>query len=139
MLTSARKAELILLSITLIWGSTFVIVKTALGYASPFLFIATRFFLATLVIRLILSYKLKDISKETIRAGIILGIFLFFGFAFQTVGLKFTSASKSAFVTSMSVVLVPILATFLTKDKPRNSSLLGILFVVLHSQYSTRD
>ncbi len=131
MLTLTRKAELILLSITLIWGTTFVIVKTALGYSSPFLFIATRFFLAALIIRFILSYKLKDISKETIRAGIILGIFLFFGFAFQTVGLKFTTASKSAFVTSMSVVLVPLLATLLTKDKPKTSSLVGILLVVI--------
>ncbi len=137
MLTLARKAELILLAMTLIWGSTFVLVKTALGQASPFVFLASRFFLATLVVRLIWRDKFKVIPKETLRAGIILGIFLFLGFAFQTVGLRFTSASKSAFVTSMSVVLVPILATFLTKDRPKNSSLLGILLVVIGMYFLT--
>ncbi len=137
MLTSARRAELILLAMTLIWGSTFVLVKTALGQASPFVFLATRFFIATLFIRLILADKFKVIPKETLRAGIILGVFLFLGFAFQTVGLKFTTASKSAFVTSMSVVLVPILATFLTKDRPKNSSLVGILLVVIGMYFLT--
>ncbi|HKZ21617.1 MAG TPA: EamA family transporter, partial [candidate division Zixibacteria bacterium] len=110
MLTLARKAELILLALTFIWGSTFVLVKIALGYSSPFLFLATRFFIATLVVRLIFADKYKVIPKETIRAGIILGIFLFFGFAFQTLGLRLTSASKSAFITSISFVLVTILA-----------------------------
>lgn len=137
MLTLARKAELILLALTFIWGSTFVLVKIALGYSSPFLFLATRFFLATLVVRLIFADKYKIIPKETIRAGIILGIFLFFGFAFQTLGLRLTSASKSAFITSISFVLVPILAIFLTKDKPRASSWLGIGLVLVGMYFLT--
>ncbi len=112
------------------WGITFPLVKTALDFCSPFLFLAIRFALATLVIWLAYSRRISPIDKNTLKAGIILGIFLFLGFAFQTVGLKYTAASKSAFITGLFVIMVPPMSVLIVKEKPKIFSLIGVLLAV---------
>ncbi|MGH2569036.1 MAG: EamA family transporter, partial [Bacteroidota bacterium] len=93
-MTSRTKAELFLLSITLIWGSTFVITKDALDHVSPFLYTAIRFSLAALIIGILYRKQVGQITSKTFLKGAILGLFLFVGFMLQTVGLLFTTASK---------------------------------------------
>jgi drug/metabolite transporter (DMT)-like permease len=138
MLSTSRRAELTLLLLTFFWGVTFPLVKIALDFCSPFLFLSIRFALATLIIGVIYSKKIPFIDKATLRAGIIIGIFLFLGFAFQTVGLKYTAASKSAFITGLFVIMVPPLSIFLAKEKPRLFSLIGVALALSGLYLMTR-
>ncbi|MCK4385718.1 MAG: DMT family transporter, partial [candidate division Zixibacteria bacterium] len=101
-----------------------------LNFCSPFLFLTIRFFLGTLVIWVVYSKKISFIDKTTLKAGIIIGIFLFFGYAFQTVGLKYTAASKSAFVTGLFVIMVPPLSVLIVKEKPKLFSLIGVVLAI---------
>jgi drug/metabolite transporter (DMT)-like permease len=130
MLSSSRKAELSLLLMTLIWGTTFPIVKTALNFSSPFVFLSLRFGLATLAIWVFFSKRISFEDKGALKAGVVIGIFLFLGFAFQTMGLKITAASKSAFITGLFVIMVPPLSYVILKEKPRIFSLVGLVLAI---------
>ena len=131
------KAELLLVSTTFIWGSTFVIVKGALADASPFPFIAVRFILAGLLMFGVMARG--SLPRETLVPSLLLGILLFTGYAFQTWGLVFTTPSKSAFITGFSVILVPLIAIF--HGHPMRAAnvagaglgLLGLYFLVMPS------
>lgn len=109
-MAARTKAELLLVLITMIWGSTFVVVKSALADAAPFSFLAVRFTLAGLVLLFVLSRGRLD--REAILPGVLLGLFLFGGYAGQTSGLRFTTPSKAAFITGFSVILVPLITVF---------------------------
>lgn len=93
----------LLLLITLIWGSTFVVIKESLENVPPGLFLALRFSAAALALAWVRPVR------GMFRTGLILGLVMFFSYGSQTVGLYYTSASKAAFITALSVVLVPIL------------------------------
>ncbi|HLW98897.1 MAG TPA: DMT family transporter [Candidatus Acidoferrales bacterium] len=102
------KADLALAMCALVWGATFVLVKNALADASVFAFLAARFVISTALVGLIFRRSLKRATRAEVRAGLWIGIFMFGGYAFQTVGLVSTTPSKAAFITGSSVVLVPI-------------------------------
>src|SRR5579863_5640794 len=107
-MSTRLKADLALASCTLVWGATFVLVKNALADSSVFGFLAVRFVLAAIVLAAIFWRALKSANAADIRAGIWLGVIMFGGYAFQTLGLLTTTPSKAAFITGSSVVLVPI-------------------------------
>lgn len=102
-------AHLLLLATVIIWGATFVLVKSALADATPLLFNLMRMALATLALAAINARHLKSITAAQLRAGLIAGIFLAAGYQFQTLGLTMTTAAKSAFLTGLVVVFVPAL------------------------------
>jgi drug/metabolite transporter (DMT)-like permease len=107
------RAELALVFCTLLWGSTFVVVKNSLDHSSVFVFLALRFSLAGIVMATFRPQVFRVLRREEIFAGVRLGSFMFCGYAFQTAGLRYTTASNSGFITGSSVVLVPlILALF---------------------------
>ncbi|MGH9774552.1 MAG: DMT family transporter [Candidatus Acidiferrales bacterium] len=102
------KADIGLAFGTLIWGVTFVVVKDALASASVFVFMALRFTLAAVVMAMIFREGLGKLDRAALGAGALTGCFLFAGHAFQTIGLQFTTPSKAAFITALSVVIVPV-------------------------------
>jgi drug/metabolite transporter (DMT)-like permease len=107
------RAELALASCTLLWGSTFVVVKNSLDDSSVFVFLALRFTLAGVCMAVFRPQVFRVLQRDEIFAGVRLGFFMFCGYAFQTAGLRYTTASNSGFITGSSVVLVPlILALF---------------------------
>ncbi len=127
-MTNRWKAELALLANTVIWGATFTTVKAALADASPVLFVAVRFSLAAAVLALIYCRKL---DLRTLLPGIAVGSLLFAGYAFQTAGLRFTTPSKSAFITGMTIPMVPLLSSFVYRKRPRPAELAGVLAATL--------
>lgn len=132
-MTNQRRAEIYLLLSTVIWGSTFVIVKSVLDENSPLWYTAFRWILSTVILGLLFFKRVRTISKATVLRGTILGLLLYVGFALQTVGLQTTSASKSAFITGMLVVFTPIVH-YLSQHVLRlrqKSLMLGNLFGVL--------
>ncbi len=103
------KADLALAFCSLVWGATFVVVKNALAYASVFAFMGVRFGLAAVVMGLIFLPAPRKLNRASVGAGALMGCFMFAGYTLQTLGLKFTSPSKAAFITGSSVVIVPML------------------------------
>ena len=104
-----KKADLALALCTLLWGATFVVVKNALDHSSVFIFLAVRFTVAGILMAAFRPGVFFSLQREEVFAGMRLGFFMFAGYAFQTAGLKYTTASNSGFVTGSSVVLVPVL------------------------------
>jgi len=124
------KGEFILLVVTVLWSATFVIVKGALADISSMLFIGLRFLIAGIILLPIVIRRKLDWKNAKLLPPIILGILLFIGFALQTVGLKSTSATKSAFLTGTTVAIIPFLQLILEKKKPKTGPIIGV-FVVL--------
>jgi drug/metabolite transporter (DMT)-like permease len=108
-MTTQRRAEAYLLVATFIWGSTFVLAKFIVTENSPLLYSAARFMLASAILFVIFPRRLSKFPASALRRGGILGALLFAGFALQTVGQQYTTASKSAFFTGTLVVLTPVL------------------------------
>jgi drug/metabolite transporter (DMT)-like permease len=102
-------AQSSLVFVTLIWGATFIVVKDALNDAGPFAFGTLRFTIAGILTLVIVNKSIFTLTKTEIIGGLICGFCLFCGYAFQNFGLMQTSASKSAFITSVSVLMVPII------------------------------
>lgn len=121
--------EAALLLMTLIWGGTFVIVKESLNDISTMLFIAFRFGIAASVLGFIILVRKIELDWKSILPGMFLGMFLFLGFFTQTIGLKFTSATKSGFLTGSLVVMVPVLQMIIEKRKPTRGAVTGTVLV----------
>ena len=118
------RADAALAGNTVIWGSTFVLVQSALKNISPILFLSIRFSIATLALALLFRGRARFAPT---RGGIIAGGCLFAGYLFQTVGLQFTTASKSAFITGLAIPLVPLLTSLVYFRRPRFFELAGAL------------
>ena len=120
------KAHLLLVTITLIWGSTFVLMKQALAESSPLLLNAARMSLAAILLAAYYRKHLARIERPALLAGITVGVFLFLGYAFQTTGLRLTTPSKSAFLTGVSTVLVPLLLVLIWRTRIHPLRIVGI-------------
>jgi drug/metabolite transporter (DMT)-like permease len=127
-----RAADAALIWNTIVWGATFVVVKTALGHITPVLFLALRFSLATVALLALLRGVWK--ARWTWRsagAGALTGTFLFSGYLLQTLGLQYTTAPKSAFLTGLTSVMVPLLAMIVYRTRPMLSEAAGIAAATL--------
>lgn len=123
--------ETALLMMTIIWGGTFVIVKESLNDISSMLFIASRFGIASIILFFVLRIKKVSFDKKAFLPGFILGIFLFGGFFFQTLGLKITSATKSGFITGVLIVFIPFVQILIEKKFPSIGAWIGTVLVFL--------
>ena len=123
-----RKAEAALVLNTVVWGATFVLVKAALLDISPLLFLALRFSLATgALLALFRGPRRVPFTGKAVAAGALAGVFLFSGYLFQTLGLRLTTAPKSAFITGLTSVMVPLLAALVYRNRPQVSEVAGVL------------
>ena len=109
-----------LILVTVIWGGGFVASDMALGSMKPFQIMMVRFLLASVLMGMISMGQHKKEGKlekraGAIKAGILMGIALFAGFALQIIGLQYTTPSKNAFLTALNVVIVPFIAFIILK------------------------
>jgi len=135
------RAELAIAAVSFIWGATFVVVKSALADASTLVFLALRFALATLLMVAMFAFQrgaLRDFRAHW-RGGLTCGFFLFIGYALQTAGLQTTAASKSAFLTGLFVVLVPLMSSLLKRRAPRPAESLGAVLALGGTALLTLD
>jgi drug/metabolite transporter (DMT)-like permease len=125
-------ADFSLLFVAFIWGTTFVLVQNAISVLEPFSFNGIRFTVASIFLFIwLVLFKRKQLQKlnwSLVKSGILLGILLFSGYALQTFGLLYTTSSKAGFITGLSVVLVPLLAFLLLKQKVKRAALIGAFF-----------
>ena len=124
-------ADLILLLVALLWGTTFVGGKYALNYFTPLYIISIRFVLAFSMMAIGFRKELKSITKKDLKGGAIVGTVLFIAFATQLVALQYTAAGKQAFLAGTYVVMVPFISWWLHKKRPDSSSFLGAFICFL--------
>nr|WP_263325982.1 DMT family transporter [Neobacillus sp. Marseille-Q6967] len=124
-------ADVSLLFVTLIWGTTFVLVQNAIELLEPFSFNGIRFLAAALLLMLWLLIferrQLKFINLRLLLSGVFIGFWLFLGYVTQTIGLLYTTTSKAGFITGLSVVFVPLFSMFLLKQFPSRNAVFGVL------------
>ncbi|MBI0576065.1 DMT family transporter [Neobacillus cucumis] len=123
-------ADISLLLVTLVWGTTFVLVQNAIDLLEPFSFNGVRFLIAALLLLLCLilfdKKQLRLLNGKMLLSGVFIGFWLFLGYATQTIGLLYTTSSKAGFITGLSVVLVPLLSIFLAKQYPSRNAIFGV-------------
>ncbi|HSP87793.1 MAG TPA: DMT family transporter [Ignavibacteriaceae bacterium] len=123
--------EILLMVTALIWGITFVIIKSALNDISPFFFISLRFLFSTIFLLPFVFKIFKGINKQTIKGGLVLGLLYFLSFSTQTLGLKYTTATRSAFITGTFVMFIPLFQILIVKRYPTKHVVAGVLLTLI--------
>ena len=132
-MSERARAEAALVAVTLIWGASFTLVKNALGDVSTLAFLAIRFTVAT--------GALVVLSRRALATGMLAdplawqggwraGLCLAAAYVCQTAGLRWTTPSRSAFLTSLCTALVPVLAAVFYRRPPRALEILGVMLAV---------
>ena len=121
----ALAADLVLVVVTAIWGSTFIVNRIVLETSPPLLFVLSRFTLAAAVLFLLAQNRPR--TPHLARDSAAVGLLLALGIGCQVVGQLFTSASKAAFLTGLSVPLTPVAGYVLTRKKPSSENLAGLV------------
>ncbi len=120
------RSEAVLVAITILWGTTFLVVQNALAASGPLFFVGLRFGSAALVMALIAAPVLRGLTWAETRAGMMIGIAIFLGYTLQTYGLQTIPSSKSAFITALYVPIVPLLQWLILKRPPGIMAWIGI-------------
>ena len=128
-------AHLLLIATALIWGATFTVIKSALADISPLLFNLLRMALAFVILTAFNWKTLRNLTRRDLYFGALAGIFLALGYQFQTSGLAHTTPTKSAFITGLIVVIVPLLsaipiARHQTTPKPTAATYAGAILAL---------
>ena len=118
-------ADLGLLLVALLWGAGFLFTKRGLDYITPLWMMSMRFVGATIIMSIVFYKNFRKISKSDLKAGLVIGIFLYIAFATQTIGLQYTSISNQAFLTATTVVFVPFLVWVVYKKAPDKFAFIG--------------
>ena len=130
-MSRSLKAHLLLVLMTLIWGSTFVLIKQALNDSSPLVLNMVRMALAAVLLALYYRGHLATITRPGLISGVVVGVFLYLGYALQTTGLNLTTPSKAAFLTGTSSALVPLVLVLFWKTRIHIWRAAGIALALL--------
>ncbi len=125
------KADLALILVTIFWGAGFPATKIALQTMTPFYHIGIRFAVASLLLSLLFYRKLRSLNKSLIKPALILSSLLFATYAFQTVGIQYTTASKSGFFSGLAVLIVPLFSIFYLKTKLELKTIISVATATL--------
>ncbi len=120
-----RLADPMLVAVTLFWGVSFTAIKDVLNSVEVSNLLFIRFALAALVLLPLAVVKRGKFRAEVILPGLVCGAFLAMAFLTQAVGLQYTTASRSGFITGLNVVLVPLFSILLFKQMPGRGALVG--------------
>ncbi len=116
-----------LICITAIWGASFVWVRDAVAVYPVFPFLAIRFSLAAVLVGAALAPRLAKSGRASFGAGAIMGAALFSGYALQTIGLKYTTAANSGFITGLFVVFTPLFEALISRRRPKMLVIGGVV------------
>lgn len=122
------KADLMLLFVTLCWGVSYFLVDLSLEDMGSFTLNANRFLIAFVAAAIVAFPKLRNVSKETLKYSIILGITLVFVYIGATFGVQYTTLSNNSFLCGLAVIFTPILSCIVYKKLP--SKKLAIVIIM---------
>ena len=120
-----NRPELMLVLCTVVWGGTFLAVKFALQTSTPWVIVAIRFTDAAVLFAFLHFSSLRRMNRQMLWRGIVLGFIFFISFGLQTLGLQYTTASRSAFLTETLVLFTPLLSFLLLRKIPTWATLTG--------------
>jgi drug/metabolite transporter (DMT)-like permease len=120
-----------LVIVTAVWGVTFVQVKDAVDVYPLFAFLAVRFAIATVTLAIPGAPRLRTLGRRGFGAGLLLGFFLAAGYALQTAGLERTTPSSAGFITGLYVVLVPLVALALFRERIGRGAWVGVVLALI--------
>lgn len=120
------RQEIALVLVTMLWGSTFLIIHIAMQHSGPLFFVGVRFTIAGLVTMLLFRKHMMAITRFEVGAGIAIGCALFLGYYLQTHGLRTITSSQSAFITALYVPIVPLLQWAVLRRPPGLMSWIGV-------------
>lgn len=123
--------QLLLLTATVVWGTSFFILKNTIEQVPAYFVIAIRFLFSGVVLFFIFIKKLKKLDKKTLLQGIIIGVFVAAAYMLQTSGLKHTSPGRNAFLTSTYCVMCPFIVWVLFKKKPKAYNLISAVICLV--------
>lgn len=121
-----RLPEAVLAAVALVWGGTFLLTQVMLRETGPFAVLAIRFAVAALALAVVFRGRLRGMTAGEMRGGAVIGVVTFASYALQTMGLEHIASSRSAFITSMYVPMVPLLQLALVRHAPRAAAWVGI-------------
>src|SRR5207244_7486068 len=120
-------ALLALVLVTAVWGVTFVQVKDAVDVYPLFAFLTVRFAVASATLAVPGAHRLRSLGRGGFAAGVLLGLLLATGFALQTAGLERTTASSTGFITGLYVVVTPLVALLLFRERIGRAVWVGVV------------
>ncbi len=123
--------QILLLLATLVWGSSFLILKQTINEVPPFFVIAIRFLVSGGLLSLIFIKRLRNSNKKTFFQGVVLGICLSLAYVFQTIGLIHTTPGRNAFLTSSYCVMCPFLVWIMFKKKPKSYNVISAVLCIV--------
>ena len=123
-------ARLALLLATLIWGSSFIIMKDALDNIGTFFLLAVRFTGACILLAIVFFKKLKKLNKEVVKAGFVMGTALITAYILQTFGLAETTPGKNAFLTAGYCILVPFMFWAVAGTRPDRYNIIAAVLCI---------
>ncbi len=129
----------LLLITAIVWGSGFVVTAIALEYLTAYQVMAGRFMFAAIILSIVFRKKFKTFTKAVVWKGAVLGTILYIGFAFQTVGLEYTTPSKNAFLTAVNIVIVPLIAYFVYKRRVDCFETVGAILAIVGIGFLTLE
>ncbi|MDQ0532208.1 DMT family transporter [Azospirillum picis] len=121
------RQELALIGVTMLWGTTFLIVQNAVAYSGPLFFVGIRFLIAGALSILFFRRAMAGLTRAELGAGTAIGAAIFLSYSLQTWGLQSISSSMSAFLTALYVPMVPLLQWLVLRRPPRLMSWIGIV------------
>ena len=123
--------RLLIIAATIIWGSSFVIMKDVTGVMPPAWILAVRFSAASVIMAVaLLKYRKLYIERSHVGYGLLFGLAMFCAYYAQTVGLTDTTPGKNAFLTGTYCIIVPFLAWFLAGRKPNHYNIIAALLCI---------
>ena len=122
--------KLALFMAAFIWGSSFFIMKNTVDVFPPFILLGFRFTIASILLSAVFWKRVKQVNKEYIWKGAIIGLFLFLGYGTQTIGITETTPGKNAFLTAIYCVIVPFLFWAVDKSKPDKYNFIAALVCI---------
>lgn len=143
-----KLGNFLLLLTAFIWGMAFASQRLAMGYVGPYTFMACRFLLASISLGVLLYFmkgkteNLKVVDKSVIKSGVMIGLVLYCGALLQQVGMVYTTAGKAGFITTLYIILVPILRTIFGNKIGKNvwigvvTAFFGLSFIMLKENMS---
>ncbi|MCZ8392116.1 DMT family transporter [Achromobacter xylosoxidans] len=120
------RQEIALVLVTMLWGSTFLVIHIAMQHSGPLFFVGVRFTIAGVVSMLLFRRHMAGLTRREAGAGVAIGCALFLGYYLQTLGLRTITSSQSAFITALYVPIVPLLQWAVLKRPPGLMSWIGV-------------
>ena len=132
---TSRQAELRLVLIVLFWGLTFPLIHTAISFIDPIGFVFFRFLLAALILLPLVLSELRKINYSLLVMSLLLGLCNVILYNAQVIGLRFIGPNESAFITSASIIFVPLLSWIFRLHTPRWIEFISIMMGMIGMYY----